>query len=410
MRVVVVSDYAHINGGAAKVAITSALALADAGHDVHLFSGVGPVEPAVLSHPNLEHSCLNLTVFNQLSGRAALKAGTWNLESALAIKKLLEKLSPTDTVVHFHQVRDALTPSVVRQAIDMNFPTLFTAHDYSIGCPYGGFLDVAKGQICHRRGLSFSCVMARCNTTGPIKKAAILYKQSVQQGRGKLPSGLTSVLYVSEFSKEVLSSYALGIPFQNVLPNPIDVRQTETPKIDESAPYVYVGNLNTGKDPVTAAKAAKIANVPIVFIGDGPASDEVKAANPNAKLLGWLDTANVIEQIRASRALVFPSVLLETQGMAAYEALANGIPVISSDTTAASEAVKASGAGSLFRAGNAEDLAQKLREYQDTERARQEGKRGYEWFWADPPTMQRHVERLTAVYDLVLKFKQLAQK
>ena len=41
MNVVVVNDFAHVNGGAAQVALSSANALAERGHDVTLFAAVG---------------------------------------------------------------------------------------------------------------------------------------------------------------------------------------------------------------------------------------------------------------------------------------------------------------------------------------------------------------------------------
>ena len=47
-HVIVVSDYAHVTGGAAKVAINSAIGLAETGLDVHYFAAVGPVAESLL--------------------------------------------------------------------------------------------------------------------------------------------------------------------------------------------------------------------------------------------------------------------------------------------------------------------------------------------------------------------------
>ncbi|MBX3117998.1 MAG: glycosyltransferase family 4 protein [Fimbriimonadaceae bacterium] len=405
MRIVIVSDYAHINGGAAKVALSSAVALADAGHDIHVFSAVAPIEQTLLNHQRIKVTCLEIPKFNSLSGKAALKAGTWNPEAAEAFGEALAACNPHETIVHAHQIRDALTPAVVRKAIDLRFPTIFTSHDYSLGCPYGGFLDVPTSTICTRKGMSLSCITAKCNDSGRIKKAAILYKHAIQQGRGKMPKGLDAVLFVSEFSKRVLSPYVEGVGLKAVIPNPIDVIKSEPAEIKSENPYLYIGVLNSGKDPITAAKAAKLAGIKIAFIGDGPLLDTLRTDHPEAEVLGWLSADEVQNKLRHSRGLIFPSLLLETQGMAAYEALANGIPIICSDVTAASEATKVSGGGVLFKAGDAEDLAQKLRDYEDIDRAKQDGRSGYDWFWADPPTMDKHLQRLIEVYESVLATK-----
>jgi hypothetical protein len=47
MHIVVVSDFAHVNGGAAQVAIGSARALAAAGTRVSFACAVPPVDPGL---------------------------------------------------------------------------------------------------------------------------------------------------------------------------------------------------------------------------------------------------------------------------------------------------------------------------------------------------------------------------
>ena len=48
-KIILVYDFAFINGGAAKVAITEAIALAERGYDVTFFAGVGPVDEKIIS-------------------------------------------------------------------------------------------------------------------------------------------------------------------------------------------------------------------------------------------------------------------------------------------------------------------------------------------------------------------------
>ena len=43
MRIVILSDYAFVNGGNAQVALQTSVDLAKQGHDVILFTGVGPI-------------------------------------------------------------------------------------------------------------------------------------------------------------------------------------------------------------------------------------------------------------------------------------------------------------------------------------------------------------------------------
>src|SRR5262245_59375677 len=77
MRVVIVSDFGEVNGGAAKVAVTSARGLADAGVPVTFVCAMAPISP-VLSHPRIAVRCLG---FENVWGRNVLAAamqGIWN--------------------------------------------------------------------------------------------------------------------------------------------------------------------------------------------------------------------------------------------------------------------------------------------------------------------------------------------
>ena len=67
-KIILVYDFAFINGGAAKVAITEAIALAERGYDVTFFAGVGPVDEKLKS-AGVKVVCLEQAELkNQLGG------------------------------------------------------------------------------------------------------------------------------------------------------------------------------------------------------------------------------------------------------------------------------------------------------------------------------------------------------
>ena len=59
MTVVITADYAYVNGGAARIALESAKGLAARGHDVVLFTAVGPVAEDLSGVPHLRTICLD---------------------------------------------------------------------------------------------------------------------------------------------------------------------------------------------------------------------------------------------------------------------------------------------------------------------------------------------------------------
>ncbi len=79
------------------------------------------------------------------------------------------------------------------------------------------------------------------------------------------------------------------------------------------------------------------------------------------------------------------------------------MPVIVPDHTAPVEFMDPGTTGLTFRAGDASDLAAKMREMLDDERVSRMGRAAYDRVWGDPPTMERHLGRLLPIYEGALR-------
>ena len=53
-RIIILNDFAYVNGGASQVALSSALGLAQAGYDVTLFTAVQPIDSTLLNQTGLK--------------------------------------------------------------------------------------------------------------------------------------------------------------------------------------------------------------------------------------------------------------------------------------------------------------------------------------------------------------------
>jgi len=97
----------------------------------------------------------------------------------------------------------------------------------------------------------------------------------------------------------------------------------------------------------------------LVVVGDGAARKKLQH-HPYAPRVTWRpfqpDRGAVAELLAAADVFVTPSAA-ETFGLAALEALASGVPVLSAATGAVAELVEASGAGRTFASGDSSDLA-----------------------------------------------------
>jgi glycosyltransferase involved in cell wall biosynthesis len=150
---------------------------------------------------------------------------------------------------------------------------------------------------------------------------------------------------------------------------------------------------------VVLAHAARLAGVRAVYCGDGVEREAVMRANPNAEFTGWIGADELRSVVRGARAVVNASLWYETQGLSVLEAAAQGIPAVVPVESAMRDAVSDDREGLLFRNGDVDDLAAKLRSLAgDPALAARLGTAAYDRFWAQPLDPETHMARLEAIY------------
>jgi glycosyltransferase involved in cell wall biosynthesis len=396
--VVVVNDFAYVEGGASQVALRSAVGLAERGNSVHLLAAVGPAADFVAA------SKVRLTLLDQFSiaddpnrFRAAF-SGVWNRKAYRATRGLLNNLRGQPLVVHAHVWVKSLSSSVIRAAFDARVPVVVTAHDYFTACPNGGFYNYRTGEICPLRAMSPICVVTNCDKRSYAQKVWRVARQAVQRGRGGVPGRLTDVITVSDLSESILKPYLPSGATLHRVANPVFVEKA--PPVDPGSvgAFVVVGRLDPEKGPLLAAQAFAATGVEGVFVGDGPCAGEVRRLASRAVVTGWLKRDDVLARLSAARALVFPSRWYETMGLVVAEAAALGVPSIVADSSAAAELVEHDRTGLLFRSGDQDGLCQAINTLSDPVTARRLGAAAYEKYWANPATLENHLDRLELVY------------
>ena len=142
-------------------------------------------------------------------------------------------------------------------------------------------------------------------------------------------------------------------------------------------------------------------DIPFVFAGSGPLEKELGGV-PNVTVRGFLRGKELKETIRGALFAVYPSEWYENCPMSILEALGAGTPVLASDLGGSAELISTdgkNGTGALFRGGDAEDLAEKIREPWD-DRKRTEGMssrcRGFVQGHFDTPA--QYAEKILGIY------------
>ncbi|MFP3515253.1 glycosyltransferase family 4 protein [Pseudomonas sp. SIMBA_077] len=402
MNIIIANDYAAVNGGAAQVAVVSARALADSGHNVYYVFASGDAAKA-LEHKNIK--LINFEQFDLLNNPSRMSAaiiGIWNNDIAAKAKKFLKQFSATDTIIHIHGWVKSLSTSFLHVVLESKLPHVITLHDYFSACPNGGFYNYKSREICKLTAMSRSCLGSNCDVRSYSQKLWRFTRQVITAQIG-VPKKISNFIYVSNFSRDILSPYFSNHSKLWNVPNPIDVEKLEPASPEHSEYFTYVGRLSAEKGVELFAHASSIIKAKARFVGSGELEEHLKSVNSDAEFTGWSNRESVTKHIRNSRAVVVPSLLYETQGMVVAETAAVGVPCIVADTCAGRDFVDDGVTGLWFKGGDVYSLNEAIKKLRDNKELAQEmGKNAYTKYWNNPPTIDAHLEALIACYQSII--------
>lgn len=402
LTIVLCLDHAFVSGGQAKVAFDSAIGLKQAGHRPIVFAAAGPVDEA-LKAAGVEVVCLGQSdLLGNPSRVAAAVQGTWNKPAANELTRLLGGLPPDRTIVHVHGWAKALSPSIAVPIARSGLPAVYTIHEYFLFCPNGGFYNYQRGHTCPLEPLSAACWATHCDSQNYPRKLWRNARLMLARDVAHLPEVFSDYIAISRFQLDVVGQRLPPGRRTHLVSNPIDIPDLGPKPSPAQGEVVFVGRISAEKGPFLFAEAARHAGIIPTYIGDGPAAADLRARYPEARLLGWQNGAAVREAIRAARALVFPSLWYEGQPLTVLEAKGLGTPVIVADGCAGREEIQDGVSGLWFNGGVADDLARALVQIRDDRLIALLSRGAHRDFWADPPTLTRHIDRLTAIYGAML--------
>lgn len=210
----------------------------------------------------------------------------------------------------------------------------------------------------------------------------------VKEGEINTANGFTSAIDLQRFVAGAEKRFAVaqvyadkfarifGVEFHycpNVLSTDffLDSNTEQRPQKSDLFTFVNVGILEPHKNQELLIRAFAQAfhgrkDVVLKIAGDGrlgaflnALAKELNAAN-QVEILGFLKPEDVRKLLDESHAFVLSSTF-ETFGVVLIEAMARGLPVISSDIPGPSELINSEN-GMLFKSGSVDDLALKLKE------------------------------------------------
>ncbi|KUL96252.1 hypothetical protein DK26_05130 [Bosea sp. WAO] len=397
MRVVVVSDFGAVNGGAAKVAIESARGLAELGVDVVFACAIGPVSDR-LDHPRITVARYPGEEVWQVGSKiVAARQGIWNAAAHDFLSALLAEQPRRETLVHLHQWTKAFSPAAIAAAGASGLPVAITMHDYFSFCPTGAYFDFKAGAACQQSPMSVGCITANCDRASYVHKVVRVARQwRSDEAMRSLTAPL--FIHVSDFARRFAEPFLPKRARHVVVENMMEAQRRAPADVASNKHALFLGRFTQEKAGDVLARAALIADMPVRFVGEGPLTGEIARINPRADIRGWVSADHVFDEIAQARCLVLPSLWYEPGPLVIAEARSLGVPVVLARTTGPASWIADGEDGILVEGGDVDGLSEALMRMQSDEVAARMGAAAYRRYWDDPLTTGRHVERTVAAY------------
>jgi len=225
-------------------------------------------------------------------------------------------------------------------------------HNYRLVCAVGTCFN-SRGEDCVRcQGRdTLPGVRLNCRGTGP---EAAVYAASLALWQRRLAAQADAVVVPSRFAGERLRALRAPLDPARVHVVPHVVRAfAERSRAAAGEHALVAARLAPEKGVDLAVQACVRAGLELVVAGDGPQADALRAAG-GARFVGRV-SADELADLRTRAALaIVPSRSAETFGLAAAEAMADGVPVVATAVGALPELVGAEG---LVAPGDVDALA-----------------------------------------------------
>jgi glycosyltransferase involved in cell wall biosynthesis len=262
-----------------------------------------------------------------------------------------------------------------------------TLHNYRLLCPAAIFFrDANVCEECFDHSL-WRGVLHGCYRDSRAETSAVALMLTVHRWLGTWSKMVDCFIALTEFSCKKFTE--AGLPAEKIAVKPNFAHPDPGAREGRGEYALFAGRLSEEKGLGTLLATWERLNnrVPLEIVGDGPLrstlQDEAQRRMMGSiHFCGWMPRDRTVAAMKQARFLVFPSEWYEGFPLTIAEALACGVPVISSRLGGMQEIVADGRTGLHFTPGDPEDLAVKV-----------------QWAWAHPEEMAAMGRAARAEYE-----------
>ena len=357
-KIVIINDFSVARGGATKLALSLVTQFAQEKKDVTLFTGDAGNNDALTALGVKIAAVGGEPIFS--SYRKGLFSGLYNRDAEVSLRSFIAKNDSPDVVYHVHGWAQILSPSIFSALKSVAHRTIVTAHDFFLVCPNGIYTDFPREAVCSATPLSAKCISTNCDKRSYAHKAWRVGRQAMLKRCLDFDDDPYTFVAVHPKMGPILTKGGVRADQLKSISNPAMVFRDRRVEAENNNQFVFIGRLQHVKGAELFAAAARRAGVKSVFVGQGPEEEKIRAANPDADLLGWCSADEIKSTLLDARFVVMPSRSIEPYGIVAAEAISAGVPVLLSDRCLIGDDVAAFGMGQIVDVFDEMGFAQTL--------------------------------------------------
>jgi glycosyltransferase involved in cell wall biosynthesis len=237
-------------------------------------------------------------------------------------------------VVHAHNLNPTFGWRALAAARAQGARVVMHLHQYRLVCAIGVcFTRGAECTRCHGRN-TLPGVLLNCRGSAP---EAVAYGAALAMWQRRLIANVDAFVVPSQFASQRLHALGAAIDGTHVIPHVI--REFADSPSPRGGHALLVARLAPEKGIEIAIEACALAGIPLVIAGDGHRRSRLAAQYPDVSFVGWVGAEQLSRLRRTAAVALAPSLSAETFGLAAAEAMADGIPVAASRIGALPELV-----------------------------------------------------------------------
>ncbi|WP_295813366.1 glycosyltransferase family 4 protein [uncultured Nitratireductor sp.] len=359
-RVVIINDRSSEIGGASNLSCLSARLLREAGVPVTFFAGDSSTN-AVQS----EAVHVNGKPLVERDGLSALVGGLYNRDAHDLLQSWIARNDGPSTIYHVHGWSKILSPSIFHALMPVRERVVLHAHDYFLACPNGGFINYPAASVCKLAPMSMRCLATQCDKRGFHQKAWRSMRHLLMQRLFALQRLPANIVLVHDEMRDYFARAGIDDSRMVTVRNPVEAFLLSEARPQAMNDFFFVGRLEPEKGFEDAARAARLAGIPLHVIGEGAGRAVLEEQYPEVKLHGWCNRAKIAELMRRARCVIISSRVPEPFGLAALEAAGSGIPVVLPAHALLGRELSEAAAAVTFPTGGIEALAATLRRLAD---------------------------------------------